>query len=72
MYSLRIEPCRHRARAIALAREAEARGFIRPHPPILAPVRAPSRPPLEPRPPTCGSVGRGFEPSRLRFDLQVI
>ena len=40
------------------------RTAIRPHqdPPTLP--RAPSRPSLEPRSPTCGSEGRGFEPRR--------
>jgi hypothetical protein len=49
-----------------------SRTAIRPHRVILVPTRASLRPPLKPRPPTCGSrEGRGFEPRRSPSHLQV-
>ena len=48
-----------------------SRAAIRPRRGILRPARPPLGPPPEPRPPTCGSEGRGFElrrsPSKFRI-----
>jgi hypothetical protein len=48
-----------------------SRTAIRPRRAVLAPARASLRPPLEARPSTCGSEGRGFEPRRSPSSIRI-